>query len=165
MSTAFRVFWKNFMLKDSVKEGRCFKNVICPSCIDLFLANSWHNFQNTTTICTGFSDFHKMVITILKTTFPKAKPKIISYRDFLMYVKGEYNTRSNENLQSNEISDYESLEKVFLGVLNTQAPSKKKVRRANHKPYVTKQLRKVIMKRSSLENKFYNTGEKSITAQ
>ena len=59
-----------------------------------------------------------MVITILKTTFPKAKHKIITYRDFSRYVKGDVSTRLNENLQSNEINDYESFEKV---------PSKKKV--------------------------------------
>ena len=40
-------------------------------------------------------------------------------------------------------------------VLNIHAPVKKKISRANHKPYVSKQLRKAIMKRSNLENKFY----------
>ena len=37
---------------------------------------------------------------------------------------------------------------------NKHAPLKKKFIRANHVPYMTKNLRKVIMKRSQLENKY-----------
>ena len=45
-------------------------------------------------------------------------------------------------------------ETEFLNVLNNHAPQKKKVIRANHVPYMTKPLRKAIMKRSQLENKY-----------
>ena len=48
-----------------------------------------------------------------------------------------------------------SFERAFLEVLSHHAPWKQKVLRANHKPYVTKQLRKAIMDRSYLENKYY----------
>ena len=51
--------------------------------------------------------------------------------------------------------DYEVFERIFLEVLNIHAPNKKKVIRANQKPYITKQLRKAIMRRSYLQNKFY----------
>ena len=54
-----------------VKEKTCFKNPNNPSCIDLFITNNKHSFKNTTTVCTGASDVHKMVLTILKTTFVK----------------------------------------------------------------------------------------------
>ena len=30
---------------------------------------------------TGLSNFHKMVVTIMKTTFRKLKPKIINYKN------------------------------------------------------------------------------------
>ena len=39
-------------------------------------------------------------------------------------------------------------------MLNIHAPLKKKVIRANHVPYMTKSLRKAIMKRSQLESKY-----------
>ena len=39
-------------------------------------------------------------------------------------------------------------------MLNTSAPIKRKLLRANHVPYMTKALRKAIMKRSELENKY-----------
>ena len=63
-----------------VKEPTCFKNPDNPSCIDLFLTNRPRSFQNTLTIETGISDFHKMVITVMKVFYKKQKPKIIQYR-------------------------------------------------------------------------------------
>jgi hypothetical protein len=68
-----------------VKESTCFKNPVNPSCIDLFLTNSATSFENTTTVSTGLSDFHKMITAVLKTTFPKAKPRMLLYRDFSKY--------------------------------------------------------------------------------
>ena len=56
-------------LKNLVKEKACFKNVSNPSCIDLLLTNSALSFQHTETVSTGLSDFHKLVLTVLKTTF------------------------------------------------------------------------------------------------
>ena len=44
-----------------------------PSCIDLIITNSPNSFQNTSTFCTGLSDFHKLVVTILKMSFRKMK--------------------------------------------------------------------------------------------
>ena len=49
---------------------------------------------------------------------------------------------------------------VFLDVLEKHAPYKKKYVRANEAPYMTKLLKKAIMKRSKLESKFYKTGKK-----
>ena len=34
---------------------------------------------------TGLSDFHKLVITVLNTTYKKGKPKVIAYRDNKRY--------------------------------------------------------------------------------
>ena len=42
-------------------------------------------FQNTTTVATGLSDFHKMIVTICKTSFPKSKPKEIVYRNHIKF--------------------------------------------------------------------------------
>ena len=42
-------------------------------------------------------------------------------------------------------------------MLNTYVPVKKKVVRANHMPYMTKVLRKAIMKRSYLQKKYYKS--------
>ena len=52
------------------------------------------------------------------------------------------------------ISNYAEFEEIFFKILEKHAPAKKKVVRANDKPYMTKALRKAIMLRSSLRNKF-----------
>ena len=41
-----------------------------------------------------------------------------------------------------------------MKVLNRHAPLKKKILRANHSSYMSKTLRKAIMRRSYLENKY-----------
>ena len=52
------------------------------------------------------------------------------------------------------ITNYESFEDVLLKILNKQAPLKKKVSGANQAPYMTKTLRKAIMRRSELDSKY-----------
>ena len=42
-------------------------------------------------------------------------------------------------------------------MLNKHAPLKKKLLRANHAPYITKALRKAIIRRSQLETKYLKT--------
>ena len=62
--------------------------------------------------------------------------------------------RKDLRLNLSEMTDYGDFEKEFLKILNKHAPTKKKVVRANDKPYITKALRKAIMFRSSLKNKY-----------
>ena len=54
-------FLSDYNAKNLVKENTCFKSLDNPSCIDLFLTNSHQRFQHITTVCTGLSDFHKML--------------------------------------------------------------------------------------------------------
>ena len=53
--------------------------------------------------------------------------------------------------------NYLTLENIFLQVLNTHAPVKKKVQRFNIKRFMTKQLRKAIMQHSRLKNIYNKT--------
>ena len=65
-------------------------NINNTSCIDLFITNCHKCFQNTTTVSTGLSDFHKMIVTIMKNTIPKSTPKIIQYRDYKKFVVNNF---------------------------------------------------------------------------
>ena len=76
--TSLSYFLLVYNLKNLVNDKTCFKSLNNPTTIDLFLTNSKKPFQNTCSISTGISDFHNMVITVLKTTFAKTKPKMIS---------------------------------------------------------------------------------------
>ena len=52
-----------------------YKNPNNLSCIDLFLANSSRSFYKTEILFTGLSDFHKVILSIFKTTFTKSRAK------------------------------------------------------------------------------------------
>ena len=148
-------FLDDFDAKDLIKEFTCFKSTTNPCCIDLFLTNSGNSFQKTQTVNTGISDFHAMKVTVLKTTFPKVKPKTLVYRDYSKFKQHEFRIELNAKIQISNVRSYVLFEDVFLNILNKYAPLKEKKKRANHKPYVTEQLGKAIMKRSYLENKFH----------
>ena len=57
-----------------ISEPTCFK-VINPTYIDNFLTSKKSRFMNTLTFETGLSDHHKLIRTMLKSTFVKGKPK------------------------------------------------------------------------------------------
>ena len=111
--------------KNLVRGKNCFKNHVNPSCIDLFITNSSLSFQNTTTFASGLSDFHKMILTVLKTTFQKVKAKEIVYRNFKQFDMNKFKNDIRETLRS--VDNYETFESKFLNVLNIHAPLKKKV--------------------------------------
>ena len=148
-------FFYGYGAKILAKDFTCFKSTSHPSCIDLFLTNSSNSFQCTKTVSTGLSDFHKMIVTVLKTTFPKVKSRILRYRNYSKFVQNNFYSDMEVRLQNTIVRDYVTFHNAFLGVLNNHAPYKKKLIRANHKPYVTKKLRKAILRRSRLENRFH----------
>ena len=82
-----------------VKDKTCFKNPDNPSCIDLFITNNKYSFRNTTTVCTGASDCHKMVVTVLKTTFEKNKPKELLDRDYKHFDNQKFRNELNSSLK------------------------------------------------------------------
>ena len=101
------------------------KNISNPSCIDLFLTNSQHSFQNTTVISNSLSDSHKLVVTILKILFSKPEPIELKYRNY----KHFYVNLLAENLKStlskiNNSYNYKNFESTFLQILDKHAPLK-----------------------------------------
>ena len=144
-----------YSLKNLVKEPTCYKSHT-PKCIDLVLTNRDRSVQKTTTVETGLSDFHKMVVTVLKTTFPKQGPTVINYRNYKKYNENVFKSDLREELQRIEPLDlnYSSFETAFDRVLDKHAPIKKKYVRANDKPFMTRALRKATMLRSRLRNKY-----------
>ena len=85
-------FMELYDLKNLVKRNTCFKSFENPLCVDLFLTNCSRSFENTMVISTGISEFHKVIVTVLKTTFKKGKPKEIVYRSRKNYDQncGQY---------------------------------------------------------------------------
>ena len=92
-------FCSLYNFKNLVHDPTCYKNYRNPTCIDLMLTNQMTYFQNTRAIETGLSDFHKMPVTVMKTSFKKHPSKVVSYRDY----KGFSNTLFNEELEYNAL--------------------------------------------------------------
>ena len=152
------MFCSSYNLTSMVNKATCYKNLDKPTCIDLILTNCPGSFQNFYVVETGLSDFHKMVATVLKTSYRKSQPKTIYYRN--------YKTFSNDIFS-------DSLQKIFpqiLGnscdqdvddflissskILDQYAPGKRKYARGNHSPFINKNLSKAIMLRTKLSNIF-----------
>ena len=91
VSDVLNIFLYQHDLENLVKDKTCFKNANNPSTIDLFLTNNSLAFQNTTTLFTGLSDCHELVLSVLKTTFSKNKPKELFYRDYKRFNFSDFN--------------------------------------------------------------------------
>ena len=117
-------------LRNLISKPTCYKIQKCPSSIDLILTNSSPSFQNSCAIEIGLSDFHKMTITVMKTTFQKLKPKLIYYRDYSMFSNDKFREEilsklSMENT-SNTSNGLENFLQICIGVLDKLAPQKYK---------------------------------------
>ena len=83
-------FCESYRFKSLIKDPNCFKNPENPSCIDMILKNSSYSFQNSCVIETGLSDFHRMIVSVMKTTFQKLKPRISHYGDYTQFSNNNF---------------------------------------------------------------------------
>ena len=44
------------------------------------------SFTDTYVTETGLSDFHKMIVAVMKMHFPKMKPQVVSYRKYTNFL-------------------------------------------------------------------------------
>ena len=83
---------------------------------------------------------------------PKVNPKKILYRCYKNFNNKKFEEEKKKHLSS--VLDFESFHLEFKTILERFAPLKQMVVRINNQPYIRKTLRKAIMKRSKLKNKF-----------
>ena len=110
--------------------------------------------MKSATFETGMSDFHKLTTTILRKTISKGNAKKNCYRDYKVFDHNTFETRLQSKLKSKTILDYSQFQSIFLETLNNIAPVKMKILRYNNNPFTNKALRKAIIARSRLKNKF-----------
>ena len=84
-----------------IKEPTCFKSITNPSCIDLFLTNKKHSFQCSKTIETGLSDYHRLILTVFKTTYKKLSPKKLTYRSYKTFCGDTFLSELSSRLDIN----------------------------------------------------------------
>ena len=136
-----------------------------PSYVDLILTNKSRSFQNLCTFETGLSDFHKMTLTVLKSSFAKQKPRILNYRNYKFFNNTLFrdqvlNKLTNSNLQ---ISDkgLNYFKETCLSVVNKIAQLKSRFIRANQAPFINKETQQGVMVRSKLRKKILKSRSKS----
>ena len=102
----------------------------------------------------------KLTFIVLKAYFQKQKPSVIRYRS---YKKSDNNLFRND-LPSELISknvenkDLDSFKATVQCIFNRNAPLREKHVRYNQAAFLNKNLRKAIMTRSGLLNKFRQEG-------
>ena len=151
--------------KNLLDKPTYYKNPTNPSCVDLTLTNRPRSFQNPCTLETGLSDFQKMTLTVLKSSFPKQKPRILNYCNYKFFNNTLFRDQVlheliNSNLQISD-KDLKHFKETCLSVVNTIAPLKSRFIRANQAPFINKEIQRGVMVRSKLRKKFLKSRSKS----
>ena len=121
-------FMHDLNLENIIKEPTCFKSD-SPSCIDLILTSDSGKLSNTKTIETGLSDFHVMVATVLRGSFRKKGPRIVTYRDYSKFENFSFREKVTKELSSNPLKkqDFSFFNSTVECILNEKAPLKKEI--------------------------------------
>ena len=160
-----KFFCETYDLSSLIKVPTCYKNPEKPSCIDLILTNRPKSFQNSSAVETGLSDFHKMTLTVMKTTFEKLKPRVCYFRNWNEFCNEKFRAQlltklSMENINNSSNGINKFLE-ICVNTLDIFAPRKKKYLRGNNMPFINKNLVNAHRKRNRLRNKFLKNRTKS----
>ena len=102
---------------------------------------------------TVISDDHKTTYTFLKSTYDKGKPKFVYYICFKNFNKELSKKNFSENLK-NTGNSFEVFYGTFTNTLDCYTSLKKKKNLSNHNKLMTEKLRKEVMTRSYLRNKY-----------
>ena len=105
---------------------------------------------------TGISDHHKMIMTIFRPTFAKAKTKTFYCRCYKDFNLEQFQIELKEKLDKVSSNSFDIFLEEFKTCLDKFAPLKEKKIRFNNSIFMTKSLRKAIMLRSQLKRKFNN---------
>ena len=124
-----------FNLSSLIKEPTCFKSQN-GTLLDLILTNKPRSFMKSQAFELGFSDCHKLVCTILRASFKKLPPKIITYRDQKDFAQENFLRDLDKKLVQGQLyksfdEPYKKLSEIFNDILNYYAPLKEKQERGN----------------------------------
>ena len=89
------------------------KNPNNPSCINFLLTNRQRCFQQRYATETGISDFHRMVVTVMKTRYKIQKPKTIQYINYEHFHEQPFNFEPDNDLQKIDINNAEFQQNFF----------------------------------------------------
>ena len=148
------LFLGDFNVGVMINKPPCFKNHDKTSCIDLILTNCPRNLQNSCVVRTGLTDFHKLVVSVLKATYKKSQPKFITYRSYKYFNNDSFREALLEiecnGKNCDENFNFLPLHAILFWM---NKPLRKKVT-GDQSPFMNKTLSKAIMQRSKPWNIF-----------
>ena len=133
-----------FNLESLIKSPTCFQSSK-PTYIDLIHTNKKELFKNSKTFEFGISDHRLLTLTSMRIQFIKGNPKVKFYRDYKSFNFESFNNDLDGLLKAENNMNYSTFQNIFLQLLNTHAPVKKKVQKFNNNRFMTKQLRNAFM--------------------
>ena len=127
-------FCQTYNLESIVNKSTCFKHPKNPSCIELLLTNQQERLLKAKTVKARLSEFHKMVVSVFKTSFKKQKP--------------DYKRFDNEKFRESLITYFSTVKNIshdafgnlVLQTLDKVTPIKQKYIRGNQSPFMDKDL-------------------------
>ena len=119
-------FMSNQCLSNLIKGPICF-NSADGSMINIFLTTNKYLLQKTNSFETGISDYHHLIATVLKTTYERLPPKLLTYRSYKHswndFLKNKFESEAY-TIQSGDIG---SLKIAIIKSLNTVALFKRRI--------------------------------------
>ena len=94
-----------------IKDATCFKNPDKFWCIGLMLTNRNRSLQKSCKIDRWLSDFHKMVVTVLRSFLNKLGSKIIQYGDYKKFSNDAF--RSELVIENGDLQNYYVLDSLL----------------------------------------------------
>ena len=96
---------------------------------------------------------YNLLTYLLRCTYSKLPPITFNYRNYNKFNGDDFRNELKEQLSIyNQNFNFGIFNTIFSKILNTCAPIKQKTIRGNHKPFVSKFLKKEMMKRAHLKN-------------
>ena len=110
---------------------------------------------------TGLSDFHHLIYTIFKSTYSKLPHVLCSFRSYKKFNEEDFRQQLNHQLNLFENVTFNNFNNTSSSLINTFATLKRKTIRGKHKPFISKSLKKEMMKTAHLKNIANNFGLES----
>ena len=123
------------------------------------LTNRPRSFHHTSLIETGFSDCHKLILSLFKAFFKQIPSKTIEYCNYSKFSPEaflhELDQEPNKGIIYNSHDkQYDLFSDIFRTILDHYAPLKIKTIRGNQEKFMMEELRKAIMNRSRFKNRY-----------
>ena len=117
--SSLKIFCSNYNLTSIINKPTSYKNPDKLTCVDLILTNCAGSFQNSCVIETGLSDFHEMIVTVMKRSYRKIMPRVINYRVYKSFSNEGFRESLLENLKRKLSGNSDKNFSSFINTCNT----------------------------------------------